>query len=116
MINAFQLAASGARAAARCGDLSYLALVRYFDIETPGVRETVINVFSCLFGRNGWGPPEFTERGYEMEIWYGRSHGELALNKKFCDNFDEKGHFTQFFDGLRVAWVVLFPQAFYTIG
>jgi hypothetical protein len=45
---------------------------RYFDIDTPGVREKVVKVFKAIKGPSPFftGPAEKDEPGFELELWY----------------------------------------------
>ena len=84
VLNAFQLAAAGARAATSC-DPPHPSLNRYFDIETPGVREKAIKVLGAIFGPNGLGPSEFPAPGLEFELWW---DGSVPASRQFPGESD----------------------------
>lgn len=67
-LDAMTLARAALRVLRRCDRNP--SLVRYFDIDTPGVREKVTKVLEALVGPDRVGAEEFQDPGLEYEVWY----------------------------------------------
>ena len=112
-IDSLRLMHAARRVLEKCDESPILK--RYFDIDTPGVREKVRAVFMALLGDSGFGAAEFQDPGFEYEIWwrYG-SESKQKMGRNSCqDRFKTYGYtLTSGWDP-RSLITVLCPVTFY---
>ncbi len=88
------------------------SLTRYFDVDTPGVREQMIKIVLALLGRLGGGADEFRDPGFEYEVWY-QEPPEGRQRFKTCDSPGGYGYTIWDESDSRKVYTVMCPLAFH---